>query len=257
MTCEECLLALETESLREMTPDSPVLQHCARCPDCARVTTMVRDQEYEAATILNGLPPMSNPLTVAETAVRTGQRRRVGRVVVLLSAVAGALIIWLVSATMLVPALSRAGVIGGGPPPGGLRTETMQLTCLSPEQAADIINPYVRKHGSTFWIPSSGISAITVRGTPDELAKSRNLILEFEKDPGAACRAPATTVGKLEKALSDLQGPTNNGPDVMPGRAPTNLLGAPAGTSLLSPKAPTATDADRVPTKVLKTPAKQ
>jgi hypothetical protein len=64
----------------------------------------------------------------------------------------------------------------------------MQLTCLSPQQAADLINPYVRSHGSNWYIPKSGISVITIRGTGDELAKSRDLIAQFETDPGAACK---------------------------------------------------------------------
>ena len=69
-----------------------------------------------------------------------------------------------------------------------LRTETIPLSCLSPQQAADIINPYIRSRSSAFYLPSSGISAITVRGTAEELVKSRNLIREFENDPAAACR---------------------------------------------------------------------
>ena len=76
MTCEDCLSALATASLRDMRPDSAVMQHCATCPDCARLTTTLREKEYEAATLLNSLPPMSNPLTVADTAVRVAQRRR-------------------------------------------------------------------------------------------------------------------------------------------------------------------------------------
>jgi glutaredoxin-related protein len=143
MTCEECLSALETESLREISADSAVMRHCATCPDCARVTTMVRDKEYETATVLNSLPPMSDPLTLAETAGQTDQRRRVGGVVVTLSAIAGAIIIWIVSATMVVPRLSRAAVIRNGAPATGVRTESMQLSCLSPQLAADVIDPYI------------------------------------------------------------------------------------------------------------------
>jgi hypothetical protein len=236
MTCEECLLALETESLREMSADSPVMQHCATCPDCARVTTMVRDKEYETATVLNGLPPMSNPVTVAETAGLTDQRRRVGGVVVTLSAIAGAIVIWIVSATMVVPGLYRAGVIGGASSSGGLRTETMQLACLSPQQAADLINPYIRSNHSAFFL-TSGIPAITVRATPDELAKSRNLIHEFERNPNAACRVDETTVRTIEsgdEVLPDASG------DIAPSPGPENLKGpgllAPAGSaSLLTP----------------------
>src|SRR5256885_1973307 len=115
MTCEECLSALATESIREMTPNSPVMQHCASCPDCARVTMLLREKEYQTATVLNTLPPMSNPLAVAETAVRTAQRRRIGHVVVMISGVAGAVIIWIVAATMVAPAMYRAGIIGNAP----------------------------------------------------------------------------------------------------------------------------------------------
>ena len=237
MTCEECLSALETESLREMSANSGVMQHCATCPDCARVTTMVRDKEYETATVLNSLPPMSDPLTVAETAGVTDQRRRVGGVVVVLSAIAGAIVNWIVSATMVVPGLYRAGVIGGGSSPVGLRTETMQLSCLSPQQAADIINPYVREPGSTYFILRSGIPAITVRGTPGELERSRALLQQFDRDPNAACRIAETqlrkTIESVERAADAAAGR-----GVAPSPGPQNLKGpgllGPGGASLLN-----------------------
>src|SRR5687767_552166 len=136
MTCKECLAALETESLREMTPDSPVMQHCARCPDCARVTTMLRDREYETATVLNTLPPMSSPLAVGEAAVRTAQRRRVGRVAVMISGAALVVTLLIVAVTIVYPAFED-----GDTRLAGVRTETMQLSCLSPQQARDIIGP--------------------------------------------------------------------------------------------------------------------
>jgi len=231
MTCKDCLAALETESLREMTPDSPVMQHCATCPDCARLTTMLRDKEYETATVLNSLPPMSNPLTVAEAAVSTAQRRRVGRVAVMISGAALVATLWIVGATIVVPAFDD-GHVGGE-----LQTETIALTCLSPQQAGDIINLYVRSDGSYFSVPSSGINAITVRARPNELATARELIRKFEDDPTAACRLPMTTV---ERVLKQFGGPpiqTGPNPDVMPGKQKTTLLGEKGG-SLLDPNAP-------------------
>ena len=244
MTCEECLSALETESLREMTADSAVIQHCATCPDCARVTTMVRDKEYETATVLNSLPPMSDPLTVAETAGLTAHRRRVGGFVVMASAIAGAIIIWIVSATMVVPGLYRAGVIGGAPSPSGLRTETMQLYCLSPQQGEEIIRPYINSPGSMVRPVVSGISAITVRGSPDEVAKSRTLIHEFERDPNAACRASATqlqkTMESVDQAFKDANRDRDAAPTPSSGNGPS-LHGPRSGTTLLTPdKATTA-----------------
>jgi hypothetical protein len=205
---------------------------------------MVRDKEYETATVLNGLPPMSNPVTVAETAGQTDQRRHVGGVVVTLSAIAGAIVIWIVSATMVVPGLYRAGVIGSGPDRGGMRTETMQLSCLSPQQAADIINPYIRSARSKFFVPTSGISAITVQGTPGELERARNLIHKFERDPGAACRADATrfqnTIESVDRAFEEANrarnATTSRGP---PSGDGPGLLGPSANASLLPEKATT------------------
>jgi len=167
-----------------MQPDSAVMAHCATCPDCARVTTLLREKEYEAATVLNGLPPMSNPITLAEESMVTSKRRRVGRIAVMGTGAALVATIWIAASLTVFPEL----IHDDSPPASELRTETMQLTCLSPQQAADLINPYVRSHGSNWYIPKSGISVITIRGTGDELAKSRDLIAQFETDPGAACK---------------------------------------------------------------------
>src|SRR5450759_1964832 len=200
MTCEECLSELATGSLRELPPDSAVMLHCATCPDCSRLTTLLREREYNAANVLNNLSPMSNPITLAESSVRTAHRRRLGRVVVLLSGAALVITIWIAMATIFVPAMNRADLNTSS----ALRTETIPLSCLSPQQAADIINPYVRSRGSTYYLPTSGISAITVRGNATEVAKSRNLIRDFENDPAAACRStPAAILKKAAQDLSD------------------------------------------------------
>jgi len=198
MTCQECLSELATGSLRDLPSNSAVLQHCATCPDCSRLTTLLRDREYEAATVLNNLPPMSNPIAVAEASVLTAHRRRIGRVAVMVSGAALAATIWFTAATFVFPTMRSDG-------PATLLTETIPLSCLSPHQAADIIDPYVRTHGSLYFVPTSGISAITVRGTPAQLQKSKDLIREFETDPAAACRNPAAAALKAaEKANADL-----------------------------------------------------
>jgi hypothetical protein len=204
MNCQECLEELSTGSLREMSASDPVMQHCATCPDCALLTTSLREREYEAATVLNSLPPLSNPLSVAESAATLSRRRRVGRVVVTISRIVAIVIIGVVGVTWVIPALRHAAFFGGEPSLSGLRTETIALTCLSPEQAADIINPYVRSHGSTYYTPSSGISAITVRGTWEEIARSKDLVRDFEADPAAACHRSSNAADvAMQKAIQD------------------------------------------------------
>ena len=198
MTCEECLSELATGSLREMATDSAVMQHCATCPDCSRLTTLLRDREYNAANVLNNLPPMSNPITLAETAVTTAHRRRVGRVVVMISGAALVITIWFSAATLILPAMRS-----NGPGTSTLLTETIPLSCLSPQQAADIIDPYLRTRGSLYFVPTSGISAITVRGTAEQLSKSKDLIRKFESDRAAACRNAPTGSNKVPTASAE------------------------------------------------------
>jgi type II secretory pathway component GspD/PulD (secretin) len=140
---------------------------------------------------------MSNPIAVAEASVLTAHRRRVGRVVVMLSGAALVITIWVTAATLIFPTMRSNGL-------STLVTETIPLSCLSPQQAADIIDPYVRTHGSLYFVPTSGISAITVRGTAAQLAKSRDLIREFETDPAAACRNPTAGLKAAQKMYQDL-----------------------------------------------------
>jgi len=216
MTCEQCLSELTTGSLREMSSDSPVMLHCASCPDCSHLTTLLRDREYNAANVLNSLPPMSNPVTLAETSVRTAQRRRIGNVVVMLSGAALVVTIWLAAANTIIPAMNSSEMGARKT----LRTETISLQCLSPQQAADVISPYIREAGSTYYLPTSGISAITVRGSPGELAKARDLIKQFEPDAGAACRAPVASLGKLMDQLAEAQSGVRQSAPVS-GKTPT------------------------------------
>ncbi len=217
MNCTEVLATLSTASLRDMTADSAVMLHCDTCPDCARVTTILRDREYEAATVLNGLPPMSNPIAVAEQAVIASKRRRLGRVAVIASGTALVATIWIAASLTIIPALNVADARRVS----SLHTETIPLTCLSPQQAADIINPYVRSHGSTYYIPTTGISAITVRGSLAEIAKSRNLIHDFESDPKAACHvAEGSLIDKVTQATL-LKADRNSAPVIAPDKATT------------------------------------
>ena len=220
MNCTEVIATLWTASLRDMTPDSAVMLHCDTCPDCARVTTILRDREYEAATVLNGLPPMSNPIAVAEQSVVASKRRRLGRVAVVISGAALVVTIWIAAALTVIPAMNNSDINVAT----ALYTETMQLSCLSPKQAADIINPYVRSHGSAYYLPTTGISAITVRGTPEELLKSRNLIHDFESDPKAACHLPEnlnTVLNPDQRSL--INADKSAAPHLAPDKVPRGL----------------------------------
>ena len=199
MNCRECLEELATGSLRELTPESAVSRHAANCPDCGPLLTQLRDREYQAATILNNLPPMSNPIVVAESAGTLARRRRLGGVVVTLMSIALGLTIWFAADTMISD-------FGHSQFHDNLRTETISLSCLTPEQAGEVISPYVRSNGSTYYVGPPGVAAITVRATPSELSQVRTLLNDFDKGRHASCHTDmATTFRQLNQQLQDLQ----------------------------------------------------
>jgi hypothetical protein len=139
-------------------------------------------------------------------------------VAVVISGAALIVTIWIASALTIIPALNQSDVNIAT----ALHTETMQLSCLSPQQAADIINPYVRSHGSAYYLPTTGISAITVRATLEELSKSRNLIHDFESDPKAACHLPENTP-PLQDQPSLMNADKNAAPHLAPDKVPSGL----------------------------------
>jgi len=199
MTCQQCLAELATGSLRDLQPQSAVIQHCATCPDCGPLATLLRDREYNAATILNNLPAISNPIALAATAAMIAQRRRVGKVVVFLT---GAALVATILISLFVTDLGKK-MMGADRP--NLQTETIPLTCLSPQQAGDIIDPYFRTRGSIYYIGKSDIPAITVRGTPEQVAKSKELIRAFDGDPRMCSRNSGDIrIGDLDKELRKL-----------------------------------------------------
>ncbi len=222
MNCQECLAELSTASLREMQSDSPVMQHCASCADCASLTTRLREMEYHTASALNNLLPLTSPVSLAETSATLSRRRRVGRLVVTLSGIIGAFIVAVVASTMLVPKTIWNGITGPVAS-SAVRTETITLTCLSPEQAGEIISPYVRSQGSVYYTPTLGLSVITVRGTEREIQRSRDLLQELEGDPAAACHhsADADLADIKRRAEQDALRPELAGTDVRPAPRPT------------------------------------
>ncbi len=199
MTCQECLSELATGSLRDLTPGSEVARHCAACPDCGPLATLLRDREYNAATILNSLPPMSNPIAIAETAGMLSRRRRVGKFVVFLT---GAALAATIFTSLFVTDFGKRVM---GVNDAALFTETISLTCLSPEQAADLVQPYLRTHGSLYYVGRNGVQAITVRGTEEQIEKSKQLIRQFENDPKTACGY--LSADKLQEILKRVRHP--------------------------------------------------
>jgi hypothetical protein len=192
MNCQQCLDELATGSLRELTPDSAVSRHASTCPDCGPLLTQLRDREYQAATLLNNLSPISDPIVVAERAGELSRRRKMGGLVVTVASIALALSIWF-AAYVLIPDVFKGGH------EIGLQTETIPLSCLSPQQAGDVINPYVRGNGRMYYIPK-GVAAITVRASPSELWQIKDVLKNFDNSLTSTCQTAVKGPGTAKPA---------------------------------------------------------
>ena len=172
--------------------------HLATCERCASAAALVATADRTLAAVLAGDAARRPASAVAAHAWATVHRawyRRWLTAALCLTAVA---LVWLLAWVLVVPELRR---LTAAPPP--VVTETFSLACLSPEQAASIIRPYLPAPENPRWqaerfdvVPArGGIRAITVRAPHEVIARVPAVLSRFERDADAACRAPrgATT----------------------------------------------------------------
>ena len=127
---------------------------------------------------------------VAETSWARLNRSRVRRWVAAGSVVATIAVVWLFSRFAL-PDIQRLVV-----PEPPLVTKTFSISCLSPQQAATLLQPYLpvplnpRWQAEHFSVTPAGpgIRAVTVRAPQSTIDLVPDLLARFETDPGAACR---------------------------------------------------------------------
>jgi hypothetical protein len=85
-------------------------------------------------------------------------------------------------------------------PPGTISMETISLSCLSPQQASELVTPYLRSHGSAVYL-APAIHAITIRGRSDEFANAKRELIR--RDIPSSCSLPTNApVGSAEATSS-------------------------------------------------------
>ena len=165
-TCAECLRNISTMRLADITPGSPVADHCASCPSCASVvqeTTYAERRLSDAlAEARMAIPPEDLSYRVLAESERV-RRKVVGRWVRGLLAAAGCVTFWFFMEDVFVPWTDGAN-----------RTamEKITLKCLTAEQASEIATPYLRSSGSAIYLEKD-IHTITIRGRADEFVRAK------------------------------------------------------------------------------------
>ena len=198
--CAECLSALSTARLSDVTPGSAIALHAARCPACMEVVEEVRQSEYRLALGLNESAAGHASRDLAWAAIEGSEFRRRQRIA---RWARGGL------------ALAAMGVFGifmetrSGTDPSQrprVNVETLRLRCLSPAAAADLVTPYLRSSGSVVY-RADDAHAITIRGRPAEIAAAMSQIDRFD-DPnectlGTPAPASAGTPAPEDAATSE------------------------------------------------------
>lgn len=185
MTCDECLSILATVPVAELDPTSRVRQHGATCADCVRIITLITNGEQDLAFALDNVPSSRPAGHIVEKAMLMARRRRVRRVVSVALTLIVAVTLWITWLRVIAPAMRETAALVGG----NLRTETLVLRCLTPDQAGDLISPYVRASGSAYYRARSSLGVITVRATPEELLKVKMLLDQLDGPGARSCPA--------------------------------------------------------------------
>jgi hypothetical protein len=199
MTCSECVDALTVAALRDdtsvvatldATDRAAVEAHCSTCADCRAARQLFVAAEVALAQSLDADVAARPTLYVVEHAW-TARRRAAGRrALVALFALIVAAFVW---ATWSIAA-PEVRLLLEPPPP--VVVQTFELRCLSPEQAASLLRPYLPMPQNPRWqaerfdvLPAAvGIRAVTVRAPRELIDRVPALLARFERDPGAACR---------------------------------------------------------------------
>jgi hypothetical protein len=198
VTCDECLRSIGTADLRALADGqrsaavaegAELAEHLASCARCSAAGQLLIAAEQALSLDLATMKPRASADDVARSAW-TSLRLRRRRMLVVTIAITVTIAAAGGAAYVVVPEARR---LLAPPPP--VITRTFPLTCLSPEQAASLLRPYLplpenpRWQAERFDVSAAvGIGAVTVRAPRELIDRVPALLAEFERYPTAACR---------------------------------------------------------------------
>jgi hypothetical protein len=164
--------------------------HLHECVACSRAAELTLAGERVLAESLDAEVPQRTSDEVAQTSWIRVRRMRVRRWIIV-GAIAAAVATFGLLGRFAMPEVRR---LIAPPPP--VVTATFSLACLSSEQAAMLLRPYLPIPQNPRWQAESfsvspapdGIRAVTIRAPQETIDRVPALLTRFENDRGAACR---------------------------------------------------------------------
>lgn len=186
MRCEECMrlvLDADTERLEDL---SGVAEHVGGCDQCRLAAQLIVDAEHEVRRQLKETRSRRSDAEVIRAVVASVERRRRARIVYVTLLIV-MLPIAAFAASRVVGSLVRAKQEALP----DLETVTLTVNCVTPAEAGELIQPYLRSHGSIYRVGTGSLSVITVRATDKEIAQVRELLSRFDSASRDRCAATA------------------------------------------------------------------
>ena len=182
MNCDDYLAMLATLPVDELAYGR-AREHAAGCRHCDRVTRVVAEREQNMLMAFGELRPSVPAAQTAATALMRSHRRKVGRYY------QRGLGIAMVATVLLYVTMAR---MTPAPAPGARVSETFQLDCLSPEQAAEVLRPRIEPTALISFRPGPALGVISVEASREEIAVARSVLERYDSPAESRCAVQTT-----------------------------------------------------------------
>jgi len=180
VNCNDYLSMLATLPVDELAYGN-AREHVSTCHDCDRVTRVVVERERNMRLAFDDLhSSVPAPLT-ATRALEASRRRRIARYYEVGLGVAMAATLMYFVSLRVTPERARVVTV----------TETFRLQCLSPEQAVEMIRPYVSAIGE-IKLPSSTLGIVSVRAPIEDVQNARSILDRYDDPRVSQCGVRVT-----------------------------------------------------------------
>ena len=181
MNCDDYLSMLSTLPVEEMGVGR-AREHAAGCRDCDRVTRVVVERERSMQMAFGTLHSSVPAEQVAARALTASRRHFVAlwyRIGLSVALVASG--VYFVQARN-APALPAVPTV----------RERFPLRCISSEDAAELLRPFLGKSGTLSIHPNSRIGIVEVEAPLPQMARARQVLERFDNPAQSYCAARVT-----------------------------------------------------------------
>jgi hypothetical protein len=181
MNCDDYLSMLATLPVEELA-HGRAREHAAGCRDCDRVTRVVAEREQNMLMAFGELQPSVPAPQTATSALMRSRRRKLALYYEMGFGIVMVSIVLYMTMSLTEPAPASSSTV----------SETFQLQCLSPEQAAEVLRPRIQATARISFRPNSPLGVIEVEAPREEMVTARSVLDRYDSPAESQCTVPVT-----------------------------------------------------------------